>query len=676
MRRRKGFTWLVVVAVSLTGCQRPFFMNEASYKEYNRMSGDYGAGRYDDEPVTAPVIPRTVREPAAKVRWEASLEEVKRIALANSKQIALVGYQPGIQETNVDTELALFDAVFGIGGAWGHSDRQVANLVQTFGTNQNTVNQNTFGGSLGFGRNLTSGGSIDGATGTGTGNDMISISKRNAVGGITTLGYSIDYSRVRPTSSFTALNPSWTQQVSLGIEQPLLQGAGVEVNRARLLIARAQHGQAIRSFDEQVQTLLRDVELAYWQLYFTYIDLYSRDVGMKQALATWQKEKNKEEVGTSAIPDVAQAREQYEFFRANRVQAMDRLLKAERQLRQLMGIAPEDGRELIPKDDPSETEYEPNWEAAVLEAMENRPDLGQQRFVIRAAEVELFRQKNGLLPDLSVTASYVISGLDNQFDQSLDRLTDNRFTDWSFGFRYARQIGERGAHAGVRKAQLTLSQERARLRNLEHTVVHGLHEAYQDLITNFDLIQIQMERREAAAQQLIARMQFYLQGKASLDLVLEAQVRFTDALRDEGQAKIQYNQALARWEFARGTMLANDNVVLAEERLSWASPKFREKRERQWRNSLPLPIHPDGAPAIDEAYPPDYFGPLYPALTPEETPAAAAPVPAAPKSSTENAPNAGKPANAPATEKLNMKYLEKLKNLPPIDEKTNAAQLP
>lgn len=629
MRRTSRWLCVLLSAVMTVGCQKPYFMTDLDYDFYNRVSGEYDRSEYGDEPLVPVHQPRTVRDPGEtdKIPWKLTLAEVKRITLENNKQIAFLGYRPGEAGTVVDLRLSAFDAFFSFGGAWSGSEQQVLSNIQVIGTGRDAITQKLFGGAqAGYGFNATQGAATQEVFSSIPGAEVLGIFKRNATGGLTRLTYTLDYQNINPVNVFTAINPAWRSAVNIGLEQPVLQGAGVEFNRAPILIARANYEQQIKDFQANVQTLLRDVEIAYWQINFAYQDLYSRQTGMEQALATWQKEKNKQEVGTGAVPDVAQAREQYEFFRAARLQALTRVLAAERDLRRLMGLPPDDDRRIIPADDPVIAEYAPNWQIAIQETMEFRPELAGQRFLVRAAELEVLRQKNGLLPDLTLAANYSITGLADDWDQSINVLTDSRFTVWTLGGRYRQQIGERAAHAAVRRANLALSRERATLRNLEHTYLCDLHEAYQNIISFYDLIQVQKDRREAATQQLEAREQFYRQGKTTIDVLLQAQTAFADALRDEGQAIVQYNQALARWEFAKGTILFNDNVALVEEGVSRMKSKTLDQRRRSWMHGLPLPYHPGTKVHGDLIWCPNTFGPLYPsyllATPPEEGPAA------------------------------------------------------
>ena len=621
MRPLKAILWLTLIGAAAVGCQKPFFMTEQDYVYYNSVSGDYEHRTYEDAFPVPPGAPRTVRNPDDRIEWKLTLEESKRLALANNKQIAFLGYQPGEAGTAIESALAAFDANFELGGSWGRTDQQVANSIQIFGTGQNAILQDLFGQQAAQGAvgSMTDGGATNpGATsgalsgaGAAFGGDLLGLQKRNAVGGTTRISYGLDYNKTDPASTILLVNPAWTSAATLGVVQPLASGFGAEFNRSPILIARAQHEQAIKQFQTNVHTLLRDVENAYWQLYFTYQDLYSREVGMKQGLATWQKEKNKFEIGTGAISDVAQAKEQLEFFRAARLQALQRVLDAERTLRQLMGLPPDDDRWIVPKDDPTLAEYNPQYQVGIMEAMDLRPELAAQRYLVRQAELQHFQAKNGLQPDLSVFATYRITGLADEWTDSVDTLTDTDFESWFVGFRYRRPLGERAAHASTSRFRLALSREQHTLRSVEHDIIHEIHTAYQNLITNFDLINVQKDRRHAAADQLMAREQQYLQGAQTIDVLLQSQTTFADALRDESQAIALYNQALVQWEFVRGTILANDNVVIAEEEVSRVKDKLRRQRANQWARGLPLPIH-RGDRVSENLVAPDDSGPLYP----------------------------------------------------------------
>ena len=94
--------------------------------------------------------------------------------------------------------------------------------------------------------------------------------------------------------------------------------------------------------------------------------------------------------------------------------------------------------------------------------------------------------------------------------------------------------------------------------------------------------------REAAAIGLEARTKQYLAGAASatLDFLLEAQQVWADALRAEYDAIVQYNNALAAFEFNKGTIMRYDNVAISEGQLPKAAQVRAVEHEREISHSL------------------------------------------------------------------------------------------
>jgi outer membrane protein TolC len=624
--RLGGTAWFLGLALFMTlpGCVHPWIMTNRDYDFYNRMSADLDHQGYADlQTRTTAVEPRTVIDPGGKEPWQLTLDDARRLALENNKQILTFGTQPGQADAVVALQLSQFDAFWSLGGEWSRSNTPLNTNVATVGTGQNAIIVDSFGsgggngsflglGSGGFGSNTTSGGATQDINSTLPGRNLFEIFKRNATGGTTRLSYALGYSRQNQVGTFTTLNPAWTSEATVGIEQPFLQGAGVEFNRAQIMIARSNFEQSVRIFESTVHQILRDTESAYWQLGFAYYDLYSREMGLEQGLATWRRVKAEVDVGRSSYADLSQAREQLEFFRAERIRALTRLLAAERTLRLVMGLPAEDQRQIIPADSPSVAEYRPDWETAVVEAATYRPNLVALSCAVRSAELELMRQQNGLMPDLSGLANWSLTGLDNQFDQSIDRLTDGDFESWTLGGRYRRQIGERAAHAQVRRAKLNLERSRKELEANQHQSIHELVDAYRNILTNYRLIDVQSDRRRAAATQVEARSELYQTGKTTLDDLLEAQVSLADAIRDEGDAISRYNQALIQWEFVRGTIASSGNVVIAEASKSRANPKLVNERKRMWEGSLPLRIWPGSEVHSDYGPLPTDTKPFYP----------------------------------------------------------------
>src|SRR5262249_58558476 len=87
--------------------------------------------------------------------------------------------------------------------------------------------------------------------------------------------------------------------------------------------------------------------------------------------------------------------------------------------------------------------------------------------------------------------------------------------------------------------------------------------------------------REWYAKQVEARFQELQAGKTTVEFLLQAQSQFATALSQEYQAITEYNIALVGLEFAKGTILQHDNVVITEGPLPHCAQVRAVEHERE-----------------------------------------------------------------------------------------------
>ncbi len=494
------------------------------------------------------VVPVSLsRDFMQKTPWNLTLQEAVVTAMEHNKNIAVVRHVPQIDHPNIAIETSEFDTDLSLGGQWQRTDRLVANASSGSGVGIPQVQTDLFGSPAGL-------------------TDQLGVTKRWETGTRTSAYYGSNYNMTNPGGNFLLVNPSWATRLNFQIEQPLFKDNGRDVNRLGIEIARANYNMSYHDFRKTVSELIRDVEVAYWDITVSQTNVESRETGVRQSARILQAEEGKLANGMSAVQDVAQAREQYESLRAEAVEARQSLANSERALRQLMGIRAEDGRRIVPISDLTENMGNPDWESGLIGAMHTRPELTAQRAAIRSSYLALRRACNNLDHDLSAFAGYTLNGLNSEYDKSVETLTGNQYTDWSLGFRYERRLGQRGEKARVHQAEHQLSKDRAQLKNLKHIVQNELHEAHQAIHSTREQMEHQQRRLEASKMQLRAHAELYKQGQGNLDLFLRSQLSYLNAMRDNARALAEYNQALARWSYATGGNLEHPGyTVLSDE---------------------------------------------------------------------------------------------------------------
>jgi outer membrane protein TolC len=410
-----------------------------------------------------------------------------------------------------------------------------------------------------------------------------------------------DSNNVPPTGR--ALPSAWQTNFEATVTHPLLQGSGVQYNRIAgpnsfesyaagqgnpvdgVIIARIRVDQTLADFEGGVRNLIRDVEEAYWALYFAYRDLEARKLGRDSAQETWKRTAALFRTGGrgGSADREAQSRAQYYLFRAQVEQAQTQIFRDENALRYIMGLSMSDGRLIRPSDEPTTARVAFEWAGIHTEALVRRVEIRRQKWEIKRRELELIAARNFLLPRLDAVGRYRWLGLGDELinqnntgflnpttgspatgSSAFGVLTSGEFQEWQLGLQLSMPIGYRRELSGVRNQELLLARDRAILQDLENEIVHQLGDAIRDLDLNYGLTQTNFNRREAAEAEVRAVQTVFDVGNATLDLLLDAQRRRAEAESAYYRSLVDYNRAIMNVHYRKGSLLEYDGVYLAE----------------------------------------------------------------------------------------------------------------
>jgi len=427
--------------------------------------------------------------------------------------------------------------------------------------------------------------------------------------------------------TFKVINPLYNVPVNFGIEQPLLRDFGVGINQlfnqvapiqgvtmplqaanyfnnSRLpltqgpnftglpvqgiLLARLSFDQARAEFQRQIHNLLLNTEGGYWKLYQAYGNLYTYEEVLRLAHKAWWITQENYAAGRLGPQELAPIRAQYEEFRGERLKAVAGVLEAERNLRGIMGILAEDGTRLVPVTPPKLERYIPSWQAAQTDALELRPELILARQNVKNAQFNLEIQKNFMRPDLRFVGQYTPTGYGTSLDgrgtlidglgqvrtnNAFASLAGNSFDNWSVGLTLNVPLGYRLESAALRSARLGLAQSYFFLEDQEQKAQRTLTLHYQKLNEWYRRIEIARAERQGYAEAVKSYWELYRVGTSKggqqrlYDLVLsllQYQRSMALAQLKEYEAITEYNNTLARFEWAKGSIMQHDNVQIAE----------------------------------------------------------------------------------------------------------------
>lgn len=591
-----------------------------------------------DDPLIQPATLRTIEQYGEPEYWDVTLDEIIAHAMANSQVLRDLGgtllTAPQIVGTQYMRPLAQTDPRFGMEAALSAFDAQL-DILAAYQDNTRVFNNRFLGGGANFFAQDRQ--------------DYIAeISKYTATGSQVALRNITDYDNNNAPGNI--FGNAWQTQWEGEMRQPLLRGAGVSYNRIAgpgaspgvyngVLIAKVNTDMTSAEFNLQVRNYLSDVINAYWDLYYSYRDLDSKQLALERARSIWQA--YEAEKAADRKGGVAEALSREQFFRfqadledaiAGRVtqrtqnrngatggafRGVNGVQAAERRLRFLIGFPVNDVRILRPCDDPELAPIVFDWTSMAGEAVARRPELQRQRLLVRRREMELIAARNFTQPQLDMYGKYRLRGLGHDLAGNERRdglrsaygeLLSGEYQEWEVGVQFNMPFGFRQGHAAVQNAELHLARDRAVLREQERQVLHDLSNMVAEVDRAWKLCQTNLNRYLAAkdaVEALDANREAGL--PVNLEQVLDAQRRLTEAQSQYYLARSEYALAIKNVHLEKGSLFEYSSVGIAEE-------------IRPAADSRPA-VSPAPAPAADgpvsEPYQPRFdAGPMTP---PDET---------------------------------------------------------
>lgn len=429
-------------------------------------------------------------------------------------------------------------------------------------------------------------------------------------------------------------NPQYQSNLEFQLIQPLFRGAGSQVNRAPILIAGAQANQSAWEFKRRMMAMVRSVETAYWQLYAAQLNLRAVEEALPLYSEVVRVEESRLRVNAAVPADVAQAQSDFYELRGQRLAALANVAAQQALLRNLLGLPPTDGRQIVLRDMPMRAPVVLDWDQTVNIALERRPDIIRQRLAVHVRELQILIARNGLLPQVNGEFLHRINGLGDDLDGSLSQLGDNQFQDWRMGVSLVAPIGNHVAKAQMRSAQLSLLREQALLRQAAHIATHQLADIVRNIDWSYQQYEVAARRSSANNEwQRGARARFTTPAGGvsllqALDIYLRSIRSAVSANQNTANLIAQYNIALVQLEEAKGTLLANHEIYLFNDPCT-AVQKVCVGAQRAGEDiidrNIPSPIPARPEPAVPVQPSPSDLPP--PGTTTPSTPGAGGPIP-------------------------------------------------
>jgi outer membrane protein len=437
-------------------------------------------------------------------------------------------------------------------------------------------------------------------------------------------GFFVAWNNTRSSSSsaFTFFNPAVQSSVFVSVQQELLNGFGLLPNTRFIRIAKLNRKIADLQFEQQAITTITNTIGAYWELVFARgnVKVQERAVGVAEKL--YSDNKKQVEIGTMAPIDVVRAQSEVATNRQNLIVAQTVQLQQQQVLLNLITKNPLDPKvvnaEIVPTDNPVQPAEvaASSFEAALQEALQNRPDIRQQDYTLQSADINVRATRNALLPVATLTAQYGTIGLSgnsptfgtptpiaglqivdsnglpitvrnagntaavpifvpatsipitginkNGFTGAMSQAFQNTFPDYSVIFNLSVPIRNRQAQADNQRAILTQRQLEAQVQQLRNAALLDVRNTSIALEQDRARVEAAVQARVLQEQTFDAEQKKYQLGASTVFLVIQTQRDLTTAQGNELRALVDLVKAKADYERALGRTLNVNRVTVAD----------------------------------------------------------------------------------------------------------------
>jgi len=359
-----------------------------------------------------------------------------------------------------------------------------------------------------------------------------------------------------------------TGSASLTLTQPLLKGFRTGGTRYQVALARGQSAEAALQLEGRIQSILADVEEAWYGLIQARERIRVQEEAVRLATQLYEDNRRKVQIGAMSSLDEKQAESQAAAARADLSSARQAHAEAQNRLKQLIYANHREyrGVEVDAAGTLSDEPVALDAAASGARALDQRPDLKEARLALERQGITVRQLKNQTLPSLDLVGSYGVAASDE--DSRRDALDQMEAADepfWTAGVTLAFPLGNRAARS--RLAQSRAMEERMGLeyRRSEESVLVEVDNAARAAAAGLERVQATREAREYAEQALQAEQQKLERGKSTSFVVLQLQRDLTSARNTEIQALADYNRQLAALALAEGAVLERLGVELAPE---------------------------------------------------------------------------------------------------------------
>lgn len=408
---------------------------------------------------------------------------------------------------------------------------------------------------------------------------------------------------VTQNSPFNEFRPYNQGNVSLSIQQNLLQGFRPSVNNRAIRVAKNQLHVSDLAFKNQVMATVTNVASLYWDLVSFIEQLKIAQQTLELNTKLYSDNKRRADLGAIAPIDIIQAEAEMKSAQQQVTNAEMQLLQQETILKTVLTRSGLERMEIanahiVPTDHfeiPASEPVQPIQDIISL-AMKNRPDVLQSAVAIENARITTLGVRDAMLPQLTAFATtsnagvagqvnelpYPVVGANGQitylqrsensvngyflggYGSVLRQIFGRNFPNYTVGVSLSIPIRNRAAQADYVTDQLNFRQQLIQEKQLHNNIRQGVINTHITLQQSRAAFDTSVVARQLQEQTYAGTRRKYELGTATILDVLITQRDATARQLAEVQARSNYIHSRVNMDSVLGRVLEVYNVNIDE----------------------------------------------------------------------------------------------------------------
>ncbi|GAC1449285.1 MAG: TolC family protein [Desulfuromonadaceae bacterium] len=365
------------------------------------------------------------------------------------------------------------------------------------------------------------------------------------------------------TNSNFVVIPSNSWQTGLGanINQPLLKNVGREATEIAINTSRFSKFASLERFNSRLLSTVAQVRTEYYKLHSLREERDVKKVSLELARKILSDTQARVKAGVLPAMEVLNA----EFGAVTREKELiDAELAVSDQIDVLRLLLQMDaGGDLKTVDLPTRDRVDAIESDAIQKAL-NRPDIREQKRILELNELQTRNLSQKTRPDLTLTASAQLTGLDSDYQRNLDKVLTFDHPVWSIGLNLSYPLGNGAAENDYRKSRLKTEQIALQLRSLEETSANEVRSAIRGIVAGYKQIEVTDRGTTFAEERLRSFIRKNEVGLATTRDVLDVENDLAVSKSNQIKAVVGYANALTRYWQVTGELLEREGVRVVE----------------------------------------------------------------------------------------------------------------